>query len=106
MNFCAVFTTTSSIDEAKTIAHNLVESKLAACVNIIPGVVSVYEWQDKINEEEECILFIKTQENLFERLKERILNIHSYELPEIIMLPIKDGHKQYLDWIEKTLLLN
>jgi len=102
MDFCAVFTTTSSVEEAKKIAHNLVESKLAACVSIIPKVISVYEWQNKVNEEEECILFVKTRENLFESLKERILSIHSYDLPEIIMLPIKDGHSEYLKWIEKN----
>jgi len=102
VKFCAVFTTTSSLEEAKKIAHNLVESKLAACVNITPKVVSVYEWQDKINEEEECILLIKTRKELFDAVKERILSIHSYELPEIIMLSIKDGHNEYLEWIEKN----
>ncbi len=102
MKFCAVFTTTSSIEEAKKIARNLVESKLAACVSIIPRVISLYDWQDKINEEEECILFIKTRKDFFNRVKETILSTHSYELPEIIMLSIKDGHKEYLDWIEKN----
>ena len=101
MGFCIIYTTTSNIDESKKIAYHLVESKLAACVNIVPKVISVYSWQDKINEDEEYLLVIKTQKNRFEDVKKAILELHSYELPEIVMLPIKKGHKEYLSWIKK-----
>lgn len=81
------------------IAHNLVEAKLAACVNIIEKATSVYWWKDKICEETELLLVIKSQLSNFEEIKERILTIHTYELPEIIMFNIDDGYGEYLNWI-------
>lgn len=99
MEFCLVLTTTSKIEEAKTIAHALVENKLAACVNIVPKIISVYEWKNEVNEDDECLLVIKTKKIDFDDIKKTILDIHSYELPEIIMLPIEAGLDGYLNWI-------
>jgi periplasmic divalent cation tolerance protein len=101
MDYSVILTTTPNIDEAKEIAHTLVEKKLAACVNIIPNVSSIYCWQDKIVDDEEYILVIKTRKEHYKAVKKTILAMHSYELPEIILLPIKDGYKNYLNWIKK-----
>lgn len=101
MDYCLVLTTTPNMEEAKKIAHHLVENKLAACVNIIPQIVSIYKWNDKINEEQEYQLFIKTRKSIFEKVKDTILTLHSYELPEVIMVSVKKGHKDYLDWIRQ-----
>jgi len=100
MDFCIILATSSNIEESKKIAHALVENKLAACVNIIPNIISVYSWQNNIAEDGEFLLVIKSRESLFNDIKQAILNLHSYELPEIIVLPIKEGHKDYLKWIE------
>jgi periplasmic divalent cation tolerance protein len=101
MHTCVILTTASSEVEAKKIAHQLVESKCAACVNIIPKIVSVYFWNGSICEDEEYLLFIKTQKACFDDVKDVILKLHSYELPEIIMLPIETGFEKYISWIEK-----
>lgn len=101
MDYCLIFCTTSSIEESKKIAHALVENKVAACVNIIPKIISIYKWQEKINEDEEFLLVIKSRKHLFKNIRRIILNLHSYEIPEIVMLPIKKGHKEYLSWIKK-----
>ncbi|OGH99230.1 MAG: hypothetical protein A2287_02695 [Candidatus Melainabacteria bacterium RIFOXYA12_FULL_32_12] len=101
MKYGVILVTSSSLEESKKIAHSLVEDKLAACVNIIPKIISVYSWQEKINEDEEYLLIIKTRRCLFKTIKQRVIDLHSYELPEVIMLPIKKGHKDYLKWIQK-----
>lgn len=100
-NYSIIITTTSSIEEAKKLAHSLVENKLAACANIIPKIISVYNWKNQINEDEEYLLLIKTKEKNFEQVKEKIKELHSYELPEIIMIPVQNGLNDYLDWINK-----
>lgn len=104
MSYCVVVSTTSNIDEAKKIAHGLVNGKLAACVNIIPAVTSVYFWKNEVCEDSECVLFIKTQRNLFDSVKNFILENHSYELPEVIMLPIEAGMEGYLNWVKENTL--
>jgi periplasmic divalent cation tolerance protein len=80
----------------------LVKEKLAPCFNIIPGVKSIYTWKGELHEDEEVILFIKTREELFEKVKDSIKSTHSYECPEIIAIPIKEGFKPYLDWIDEN----
>ncbi|KKS66740.1 MAG: CutA1 divalent ion tolerance protein [Parcubacteria group bacterium GW2011_GWC2_42_6] len=101
MKYAVMLVTSSNLEEAKKIAYSLVENKLAACVNIIPQIISVYSWQEKINEDEEYLLVIKTRRPLFKAVKKKVLELHSYEVPEIIMLPVKEGHKPYLRWIQK-----
>ena len=94
-----VLTTAGSHDEASKIAHALVERKLAACVNIVPQIESVYRWQGKVETATEWLLIIKTQAEAFARVREAIKELHSYELPECVMLEINGGSEEYLKWI-------
>lgn len=104
MSYCVIVSTVSDREEAKNIAHGLIKNKLAACTNIIPGVTSVYFWDNKVCEDNEYILFIKTRRDLFEQVKDFIVQNHSYELPEVIMLPIEAGSEAYLNWIKENTL--
>ena len=93
---------TASESEGPKIATILVERKLAACVNLI-SVQSIYEWKGKIENDKESLLIIKTKENKIELLKKTIKEIHPYEVPECIVLPIEDGLPDYLNWINSTI---
>lgn len=99
-----VFVTVGKEKEAKSIARTVVSERLAACVNIIKPIESCYTWKGKLVEDREILLIIKTKSRLFSRLKNRIVALHSYEVPEIIFIPIRKGLKSYLDWINKTCL--
>ncbi len=92
--------TAPNFEEAEKISAALVEKKLAACCSIIHGVVSIYEWEGKINRAEECQVFAKTLGELFPALMAEVKKIHSYDVPEIIALPITMGLPAYLDWID------
>jgi periplasmic divalent cation tolerance protein len=94
-----VLTTAGSDEQADSIASALVEEKLAACVNVIGGVKSVYRWKGEIEKDNERLLVIKTTEDLFDAVRRRIRELHSYELPEVIALPISDGDPDYLAWL-------
>jgi periplasmic divalent cation tolerance protein len=94
-----VLTTCGSEDEARKIAHALVERRLAACVNILPKIESVYRWQGKVESAREWLLLIKTSEEKFPAVRDAIRELHSYELPECIALNIEDGSGAYLQWI-------
>ena len=94
-----MLTTTGSQDEARKIARALVDRKLAACVNIVPQVESVYRWQGKVENAAEWLLIIKTQATAFARVRDAIRELHSYELPECVLLEISDGSPEYLAWI-------
>jgi periplasmic divalent cation tolerance protein len=98
-----VLTTAGSQEEAGKIAHALVERRLAACVNIVPRIESVYRWQGKIENATEWLLIIKTRAAALESVRQAIQELHSYELPECVMLEIAGGSQQYLDWIENSL---
>lgn len=98
-----VFVTTSNAREAKAIARRLIGSKLAACVNVTQPNRSIYRWKGKIEEARETLLIIKTRRDLFEEIKAAILGVHTYEVPEIICLPIVDGSTEYLSWIDGSL---
>jgi periplasmic divalent cation tolerance protein len=93
--------TCGSEEEAVKIAHSLVEERLAACVNIISPVRSIYRWEGKIWDEREWILIIKTQKKRFEGLEKKVKSLHSYSVPEIIALPIVEGSASYLKWLEE-----
>lgn len=95
--------TIGKIDEGKKIARILIENKLAACVNIIPNILSIYAWKGKVEEDEEHILFIKTTEEKSELLIQKILEIHSYEVPECIGFKIVKGSTNYLNWISEVI---
>jgi periplasmic divalent cation tolerance protein len=100
--FIVILSTISSKDEAGKIAKELVQKKLAACVNIIEGLTSVYEWDNEICIENECLMIIKSRKELFDELKKEIISLHLYEVPEIISLPVTDGLESYLNWISKN----
>ncbi len=95
----AVVLVTCPADQAERIATVLVEARLAACVNILPGVVSVYEWEGKLCKDAETMLVIKSSLGVYGALETKILEVHPYDVPEIILLPISTGSKSYLDWI-------
>lgn len=101
--FILVITTASSDLEAKKLGQALIENKLAACVNIIPSITSIFRWEEKISAESELIIIAKSHQKLFSKIKEKILSIHSYDIPEIISVPISDGSEEYLKWIEEQL---
>ncbi len=96
-----VFITTGSTDEAKKIGKLLVEECLAACCTIIQPVESVFKWKDAIHVEQETLIICKTRDELFNALEKRVKQLHSYEVPEIIAIPVTQGAKSYLDWIVK-----
>lgn len=89
---------------ARRLAHEIVESKAAACVNIVPGLNSIYIWKDKLEDTKELLLFIKTTSAAFKTLEKIILNLHPYQCPEIIGLPIETGNGGYLEWLEQNVL--
>jgi len=97
-----VLTTAGSEEEAQKIARHLVENGMAACVNIIPQVASIYRWLGKVEEAREWLLIVKTTAAAFERVCLVIAELHSYELPECICLTIDDGSPRYLKWIAES----
>jgi periplasmic divalent cation tolerance protein len=97
-----VLTTCGSEDEAEKIAQYLVENRLAACVNIVPQVRSIYRWQGKVESARELLLLVKTTNEKFTQVRDAIRELHSYELPECAVLSIEDGSAAYLDWIEDS----
>ena len=97
-----VMTTAGSQQEARKIAHALIERRLAACVNIIPQIESVYRWQAKIETATKWLLLIKTQAEAFERLRAAVKELHSYDLPECVMLDVAAGSQEYLAWIAEN----
>jgi periplasmic divalent cation tolerance protein len=99
-----VLVTASSEDEAKMLASSLVASKLAACVNLIP-IQSIYTWQEQIHYEPEWQLIIKTDLTHFQTLAQKIQELHSYDVPEIIALPIVAGSQSYLNWLGANIKL-
>jgi periplasmic divalent cation tolerance protein len=97
-----VLSTAGSEDEARKIAKHLVEQKLAACVNIVPKIESVYRWQGKVESNREYLLLIKTSSEKFPEVRDAIRELHSYELPECIALAVEDGASAYLQWLEDS----
>jgi periplasmic divalent cation tolerance protein len=98
-DFIVVYCTIGSQEEGAQLAHHLVQDKLAACVNMVPQIRSIYVWQGETCDDGETLLIIKTATALFEPLRQRISELHPYDVPEIIALPIRQGHPPYLEWI-------
>ena len=94
-----VLTALGAQRDAEKIASALVEERLAACVNVVPGVVSIYRWKGNVEQEAELILVIKTLSQQVDALKKRLLELHPYDLPEVVVIPIVGGHGAYLEWI-------
>ena len=97
-----VFVTCGSEEEALKIATALVEARLAACVNVVAPIRSIYRWEGKIWDEKEWLLIIKTQRHRFDALEKKVKSLHSYSVPEIISLPITEGSSPYLNWIKEN----
>jgi periplasmic divalent cation tolerance protein len=99
--YIIVLITAPNEEDAAKIGRTLVEEKLAACANIIQSIRSIYRWQGRIEDEQETLVIAKTRNELFDRLKERVIALHPYSVPEIIALPIVAGSESYLNWIRQ-----
>ena len=97
-----VLCTVGSAEDAERIAGALVERRLAACVNVLPGVTSFYRWEGKLNRDAEHLLVVKTTAARFEALREALVEMHPYDVPEVVELPIERGHAPYLEWIDQS----
>ena len=104
MNFFLTYITTKNEEEALTIANLAVQENLAACGNIIPNMKSIYKWQNKLQNDKETLLILKTNSIKYPLLEKLILEEHSYEVPCILKISINDGNKEYLKWIDDSLI--
>jgi periplasmic divalent cation tolerance protein len=98
-SYMVVLITTGSLEEARRIADVLVQQRKAACVNIVPQVSSMYRWEGRIQEDEESLMIVKTRAELLPEVVDSVRAAHSYEVPEIIALPVAGGNQDYLDWL-------
>ena len=101
MSYCIINCTVENKKTALEIAKVLVQKKLIACCSIIPSVISVYEWKGELNQDNEVLMVMKTETELFGLIEKEIKSMHSYELPEIICIPINNGSRKYLDWVDE-----
>jgi periplasmic divalent cation tolerance protein len=98
-----VLVTAPSAEKAAEIARTLVEERLAACGNVIPGIRSIYAWEGKVHDDAEALLVLKAPRKLLQDLCDRVVALHPYEVPEVIGLPIEGGNERYIDWIIHTM---
>jgi periplasmic divalent cation tolerance protein len=96
-----LFTTVATIEEAERLARTLLDRRLAACVNLLPAVQSIYRWEGKIESASEILLVIKSRRALFEGIRDVVQSLHSYAVPELIAVPVVDGYAPYLNWIDQ-----
>lgn len=101
-DFIVVFVTVSSIEEAEKIGRGLVEEKLAACANIVQQLKSIFFWEEKLCQENEVLMIVKSRGRLFNQLADYVKKNHSYKVPEIIAIPIIDGSSDYLSWLNES----
>ena len=104
MNFFLTYVTTKNEEEALKLANLAVQKNLAACGNIFPKMKSIYKWKNKLQNDKETVLILKTNLNKYPLLEKLILEKHSYEVPCILKIPISDGNKEYLKWIDRSLI--
>jgi periplasmic divalent cation tolerance protein len=100
--YIVVLITAKNVKEAQTIGQGLVNSRLAACVNIVKNVQSIFSWQGKIDQAQEALLIVKSTKSQFSKIVKKVHALHSYTVPEIIALPIVAGSKNYLQWIDEA----
>jgi periplasmic divalent cation tolerance protein len=100
--YAVLFCTVPSMEEGRRMARHVVNRRLAACVNLVPGLASIYEWEGEIEDTSEVLLILKTRKDLVQDLTARIVEIHPYDCPEVIALPIASGHARYLKWIDSV----
>jgi periplasmic divalent cation tolerance protein len=98
-----ILSTCGSEDDAVKVGRALVEARVAACVNIVPKIRSIYRWKGELQDDTEWLLVIKSSRSLFERLKTELRKVHSYEVPEVLAIPVVDGSQEYLDWMDREL---
>jgi len=96
-----VLVTAPSAEKAGELGRTLVSERLAACANVIPGLRSIYWWEGKVQDEPEALILLKTTRGRFEALRDRVLALHPYQVPEVVALPIEAGSENYLKWIER-----
>jgi periplasmic divalent cation tolerance protein len=94
-----VLVTAPTAERAAEMARTLVEERLAACGNVVPGIRSIYRWEGEVQDDEEVLLVLKTTRERFEALRERVLALHPYEVPEVLALPVEAGSEKYLAWL-------
>lgn len=97
-----VLSTAGSEDDAGRIARSLVEREVAACVNVVPGLTSYYRWKGEVARDTEWLMVMKTTEARLEDLRKALLDLHPYDVPEVVALPIEGGHGPYLEWISQS----
>ena len=102
-NYIIVLVTTANKSEAEKISEALLKEKIIACANIISTVTSFFHWQGKVDKCEECLVVMKSRRDLFAELEERVKGLHSYDVPEVLALPIVDGSDAYLSWLDSVL---
>jgi periplasmic divalent cation tolerance protein len=100
--YVVALSTVGRAEDAERIGRELVERRLAACVNVVPGLTSIYRWKGAIESESECLLVIKTRRERIDDLKTALVSLHPYEVPELVVLPIEGGHAPYLAWIGES----
>jgi len=98
---CLVYVTTADVGEARSIARAMVEARLAACANLVPGMVPIFRWEGKVNEGSESLLILKTTRDRLDDLVAAVEAMHSYDCPCIVALPLAGGSKAFLDWISQ-----
>jgi periplasmic divalent cation tolerance protein len=100
-HYLLVYITTSSEEEARKIGEALVQERLAACINIMKGLESIYEWQGELCRAQEFVILVKTTQDQWQKLHKRVLELHSYDCPAILALPVSMGNPKFLEWIEE-----
>jgi periplasmic divalent cation tolerance protein len=102
MKALVVLCTVGKPEDAEWIGREVIDRGLAACVNVLPQVTSIYRWRGEVEKNEETLMILKTTADRFEELREAIVSLHSYELPEVIAIPVEGGHKPYLAWLAES----
>ncbi len=97
-----VLVTVPDMETAERLTERLVDERLAACGNIVPGVVSIYRWDDQVQRDDEVLIVLKTEQAQVEALRERVVTLHPYDVPEVVVLPIVGGHAPYLEWVTRS----